>query len=56
MGFYDCRCMITRISLRGARAVLVPIILLSQSENRYAPFGLGIKGTYNRLGSIDMIP
>ncbi|MBO0862076.1 MAG: hypothetical protein J2P21_27000 [Chloracidobacterium sp.] len=52
MGFYDCRCMITGVSLKGADAAL---ILLQQSSNQYAPMALAIKGNYNRYGSIDMI-
>jgi hypothetical protein len=52
MGFYDERCMVTGVSLKGAGAVLV---LLLQAERDYHPIALGIKGSYNRLGSIDSI-
>src|SRR5689334_19056513 len=52
MGFYDCRCMVTGVSLRGAGAVLAP---LQQSDQAYAPITLALKGEYNRLGAIDGI-
>jgi hypothetical protein len=52
MGFYDCRCMVTGVSLKGAGAALV---LLHQSSDQYVPMALAVKGNYNRLGSIDGI-
>jgi len=52
MGFYDCRCMVTGVSLKGADAALV---LLHQSSDQYVPMALAVKGNYNRLGSIDGI-
>lgn len=52
MGFYDCRCMITGVSLKGADAVLVP---LQQLGTSFLPICFAIKGNYNRLGSIDGI-
>lgn len=52
MGLFDCRCMITGVSLKGAKAALV---LLQQSADQSRPFALAIKGNYNRLGSIDGI-
>jgi hypothetical protein len=52
MGFYDCRCMVTGVSLKGADAALV---LLHQSSDQYTPMALAVKGNYNRFGSIDMI-
>jgi hypothetical protein len=52
MGFYDCRCMVTGVSLKGADAALV---LLHQSSDQYVPMALAVKGNYNRFGSIDMI-
>src|SRR5262245_36531671 len=52
MGFYDCRCMATGVSLKGADAALV---LLQQAAGQYAPVALAIKGNYDRLGSIDGI-
>jgi hypothetical protein len=52
MGFYDCQCMITGVSLKGDHAVAV---LLQQTDETYHPIALGIEGAYNRLGSIDMI-
>jgi len=50
MGFYDCRCMATGVSLKGADAALV---LLHRAAGEYAPISLAIKGNYNRLGAID---
>lgn len=52
MGFYDFRCAVTGISLRGIDAVLVG---LRPVGDRYRPLTLGIAGKYNRLGSIDRI-
>jgi len=52
MGFYDCRRMVTGVSLKGAGAALV---LLHQSSDQYVPMALAVKGNYNRLGSIDGI-
>lgn len=50
MGFYDCRCMVTGVSLKGVDTVLIP---LQQSANAYIPITLALKGNYNRLGAID---
>jgi hypothetical protein len=52
MGFYDERCMVTGVSLKGADAALV---LLDRDGDAYRPIALAIKGAYNRLGSIDNI-
>src|SRR5258708_5960905 len=52
MGFYDCRCMLTGVSLKGADAALVP---LRATGSAFVPLALAIKGNYNRLGSIDGI-
>lgn len=52
MGFYDFRCAVTGVSLRGSDAVLVG---LRPVDNGYRPVTLGIAGTYDRLGSIDGI-
>jgi hypothetical protein len=52
MGFFDCRCMATGVSLKGADAALV---LLQHLSDQYVPLVLAIKGNYNRLGSIDGI-
>jgi hypothetical protein len=52
MGFYDCRCMVTGVSLKGADAVLV---LLQETGEAHHPIALPILGAYNRLGSIDGI-
>jgi len=50
MGLFDCRCMITGVSLKGADTV---VVLLGQNETAYYPISLGIKGQYNRVGGID---
>ncbi|MCX4964026.1 hypothetical protein OHA98_04165 [Streptomyces sp. NBC_00654] len=52
MGFYDSRCAVTGISLRGTDAVAVGLMA---NEGGYRPVTLGITGNYNRLGSIDGI-
>jgi hypothetical protein len=52
MGFYDCRCMITGVSLKGADAALV---LLQEAGETHHPIALPVKGAYNRLGCIDGI-
>ncbi|WP_329203623.1 hypothetical protein [Streptomyces sp. NBC_01435] len=52
MGFYDLRCAVTGISLRGTDAVAVGLMA---TEGGYRPVTLGITGCYNRLGSIDCI-
>src|SRR5262245_23138792 len=52
MGFYDCRCLLTGVSLKGARVALV---LLQPAGDEYEPISLAIEGSYNRLGSIDNI-
>jgi len=44
--------MISGVSLKGASALLVP---LQEIDGALAPIALGIKGSYNRLGSIDRI-
>jgi hypothetical protein len=52
MGFYDQRCMVTGVSLKGTDAALV---LLGQTGVAHYPIALAIKGTYDRLGCIDNI-
>jgi hypothetical protein len=52
MGYYDCRCLVSGVSLKGADAVLV---LLHQAGEAYRPIACAITGNYNRLGSIDGI-
>lgn len=52
MGFYDFRCAVSGISLRGADAVLV---VLEPDGDQYRPVTLGVTGCYDRLGSIDNI-
>ncbi len=49
MGFFDCRCMVTGVSLKGANATAV----LLQKMARYHPIALPITGNYDRFGSID---
>jgi len=52
MGFYDCLCMITGVSLHGVDATAV---VLRREDDTYRPITLGIAGTYDRYGSIDGI-
>src|SRR5262245_922761 len=52
MGFYDYRCGLTGVSLRGADAVLVPLL---EDGGRLQLLAPGLKGNYNRLGAIDGI-
>lgn len=52
MGFYDCRCMVTGISLKGVDAALIP---LQVADKGYSPVTLAVKGNYNRYGSLDGI-
>jgi hypothetical protein len=52
MGFYDYRCTVTGVSLKGSDAALV---LLAATGKGFTPVALAIMGTYNRLGSIDNI-
>ena len=52
MGFFDARCMVSGVSLKGSSAALV---LLEQIADAYRPIALAITGTYNRLGCIDNI-
>lgn len=52
MGFYDCRCMITGVSLHAIGATAV---VLGKAGDAYQPLTLGISGSYDRQGSIDMI-
>jgi hypothetical protein len=52
MGFYDARCMVSGVSLKGTDAAL---ILLEQAGDAYRPIALAITGNYNRLGCIDGI-
>ncbi len=50
MGFFDARCMVSGVSLKGSQAALV---LVQQTEAAYHPIALAITGQYDRLGSID---
>jgi hypothetical protein len=52
MGFYDYRCLVTGVSLKGADTALV---LLEEIDKVHRPIALAIIGNYNRLGSIDGI-
>ncbi len=53
MGHYDFRCPISGLSLRGSDAV--HIALVAVTPERWAPLSLPIRGSYDRLGSIDFI-
>jgi hypothetical protein len=50
VGFFDCRCLLTGVSLKGARAAAV---LLEKSGGTYHPIALALHGSYDRLGAID---
>lgn len=50
MGFYDLRCSISGLSLKGQRCRLV---LLRSRRGVYEPVWTAVSGRYNRLGSID---
>ena len=52
MGFYDCACGVTGVSLKGAGAAAV---LLQLFDGVYRPIALALKGNYNRLGTIDYV-
>src|SRR5262249_46294669 len=52
MGFYDCRCLLTGVSLKGAEAVLVPLL---EPNGHWRPISPAVKGKYDRLGCIDGI-
>jgi hypothetical protein len=49
MGLFDCRCMLTGVSLMSVSATLV---LLKSKNDHYYPIALPIKGEYNRKGYI----
>jgi hypothetical protein len=51
MGFYDYRCQATGLSLRAEKAVCV--LVLEEPKGTWVPASLPMKGTYNRLGTID---
>lgn len=53
MGLFDFRCPITGLSLRASNAV--HIALVAVTPGRWAPLTLPIRGSYDRLGSIDFI-
>jgi len=53
MGFYDLRCALTGLSLRGQTC---DTVLLRRREGRPQPIWGTIRGPYNRLGSIDDPP
>lgn len=52
MGLFDYRCMITGLSLKSSKTVLV---LLEKTGDDYVPIALPVFGEYNRLGAIDSI-
>src|SRR5687768_9189732 len=51
VGFFDDRCMVTGVSLRGVGAALV---LLRRSEGSYFPISLAFFGESDRGGAIDV--
>lgn len=53
VGLFDFRCPITGLSLRASDAV--HIALVAVTPERWAPLSLPIRGSYDRLGSIDFI-
>lgn len=53
MGLFDFRCPLTGLSLRASKAV--HIALVAVTPERWAPLSLPIRGTYDRLGSIDFV-
>lgn len=53
VGFFDFRCPISGLSLRGQSAV--HIALIEAAPERWAPLSLPTKGAYDRLGSVDFI-
>lgn len=53
MGHYDFRCPISGLSLRGSDAVHIAVVTVT--PERWAPLSLPIRGSYDRLGSIDFI-
>jgi hypothetical protein len=56
MGFYDCRCMISGVSLKADDAVLICLLQTHNSNPpEYVPVTLPMRGTYDRLGAIDEI-
>jgi hypothetical protein len=52
MGFFDCSCRLSGVSLMAARTMLLP---LHQIRGAWTPIALPIAGKYNRSGSIDSI-
>lgn len=53
MGFFDFRCPISGLSLRGAGATHVALI--EHAQGRWLPLTLPLTGRYDRLGSIDRL-
>lgn len=53
VGFYDVRCALTGVSLLATRAVC---ILIERVGSAWRPMSLPIRGPYDRLGAIDMVP
>ena len=49
MGFFECTCMLTRVSLIGDATC----VLLRLCDDGFAPITLPLTGEYNRLGAID---
>lgn len=51
MGFYDCRCMISGISISGVDAAT--LVLLGQADGSYRPIAAGIAGDYSGYCAIE---
>ena len=49
MGFFECTCMLTGVSLIGHATC----VLLRLCDDGFAPITLPLTGEYNRLGAID---
>ncbi len=61
MGFWDVRCMATGLSLHFADTNCATFLLVGSADSGgsvydsdYQPLALPLRGTYNRLGSIDL--
>jgi hypothetical protein len=53
MGFYECTCMVSGVSLLGDDATCV--ILRRDAEMGFTPVTLPVSGAYNRMGAVDRI-
>ncbi|TRW89101.1 hypothetical protein FK535_02230 [Mycolicibacterium sp. 018/SC-01/001] len=53
MGFYDCSCLITGVSLSYVEATAV--LLRRTAAGEYQPISLGIRGAYDGYGSLEFV-